>query len=301
LKQLVIIGLQTIPEIQPGDNIADIILGSCSKERVNLSAGDIILVTSKIVSKAENRLVDVSKVVPSKRARAISRLTGKSPVEVEIILGETKEIEAVIPIRRIVEKYPFIIQNLSQGETGAAKAAAEVPSMLVTLTKQGILATDAGLDYSNNPMGKGSLLPSNPNESARNIRSDLLKKTGKEVAVVLTDSEIAFTNIYGSTEVAIGYSGITPTARLFGAQDRFGRAKFGGADVTVDELACAAGLLSGQTSEGIPVVIVKGLQYEKEDVNLTSFPNEALKKGILWTFYSTLKLRLFGRLYELFL
>jgi F420-0:gamma-glutamyl ligase len=119
--------------------------------------------------------------------------------------------------------------------------------------------------------------------------------------VVITATEIAFTHIYGSTEVAIGYAGIRPVARRFGSKDRFGREKFGGADVIVDELACGAALLSGQTTEGIPVVIVRGLEYEKDgDIDKMSFPSDALQKGIRWTMLSTLKLRLFTKLLELF-
>ena len=90
-------------------------------------------------------------------------------------------------------------------------------------------------------------------------------------------------------------------SQYFGSKDRFGKEKFGGADVIVDEIACAAGLLTGQTSEGIPVVIVKGLDYERaEDTSRLMFPQDVLIKGIWWTIISTLKMRLFARFLELF-
>ncbi|MDG6996979.1 MAG: coenzyme F420-0:L-glutamate ligase, partial [Nitrososphaerota archaeon] len=259
MKQISFYGLQTIPEVKPGDNVARIILDACERESISLCENDIVVITSKIVSKAENSIVYLSKVVPSRRAKSIARLTEKDPVEVEIILGETQRISAVIPVKKIMNSYPAITNNLSTDREASARAIAKVPAMLLTQTKQGLLATDAGLDYSNNPEGTASLLPKDPKASARRIREDFRKISGKNVAVVMTDTEIAYGNLYGSTEVAIGFSGIRPVSRLFGTKDRFGREKFGGADIIVDELACAAALLEGQTSEGVPVVIVKGL------------------------------------------
>jgi coenzyme F420-0:L-glutamate ligase / coenzyme F420-1:gamma-L-glutamate ligase len=301
LKQLSVFGLETIPEIKPGDDISSIILSSCEKEKIKLETNDVILVTSKIVSKAENSLVDLEKIVPSRKARAIAKLTGKDPIEVEIILSQTTQISAVIPVKKVAERYPAIFDSLSTDKEAASRALNKVPSMLLTITKQGILATDAGLDYSNNPLGKASVLPSNPNFSAKKIRENLSKQSGKDVAVVITDTEIAFTNIYGSSEIAIGYSGIRPVANRFGSKDRYGREKFGGADVIVDELACAAALLGGQTSEGIPVVIVRGLDYERIEDNIQlSFPAETLRKGFTWAILSTLKLRILYRIVELF-
>jgi coenzyme F420-0:L-glutamate ligase / coenzyme F420-1:gamma-L-glutamate ligase len=298
LKQLSIFGLETIPEIKPGDDISAFILASCEKEKIRLETNDVIVITSKIVSKAENNLIDLEKIVPSRRARAIAKLTGKEPVEVEIILSQSTKISAVIPVEKVMRHYPEIFYNLSIDEEVASRTVHKVPSMLLTLTKQGIPATDAGLDYSNNPPGIASLLPSDPNSAAKRIRDRLCKDSGKDVAVVISDTEISFANIYGSTEVAIGYSGIRPVARLFGSKDRFGREKFGGADIIVDELANSAALLEGQTSEGIPVVIIRGLQYEKADDHL-SFPTDAREKGLKWTILATLKLRLFARVAEL--
>ncbi len=218
----------------------------------------------------------------------------------EIILRNSAEISAVIPVKKIMESNPSILQNISTDKETAERVARSVPSMLLTVTNQGTLATDAGLDYSNNQPGTASLLPKDPSSSAERIRHEISKIVGVNVAVVITDTEIAFTNFSGSTEVAIGYSGIRPVAQMFGSKDRFGREKFGGADIIVDELACAAALLAGQTSEGIPVVIVKGLKYPKEE-GIERPPNhgEALRKGLRWTLLSTVKLR-FLALVELF-
>ena len=296
MKQISLFGLQTIPEIKPGDDLARIIFDATQREGVGISEDDIIVITSKIVSKAENSIVKISEVVPSRRARSIALLTGKDPVEVEIILGETERISGVIPVKNIMNRYPSITKNLSTDMEAAARAIDKVPSMLLTVTKQGLLATDAGLDYSNNPKGTASLLPKDPTASAKKVRDEIRNLSGKNAAVVVTDTEVAFRNLYGSTEVAIGFAGIRPVSRLFGSKDRFGREKFGGADVIVDELACAAALLEGQTSEGVPVVIVRGLEYDKSEAESAS-PANALQKGVMLTALATIKLW-FARIVE---
>lgn len=299
MKQISLFGLETLPEIKTGDDIPTEILESCKRESIQLAENDIIVITSKIVSKAENSLVDLSTVVPGRKAKAVAKLTGKNPVEVEIILRQSKSISAVIPVEKIMKHYPEIVESISVDKEAAKRTIESVPSMLLTQTAQGILATDAGLDYSNNELGKASLLPKEPNASAKKIREAILKMTGKDIAVVLTDTEIAYTDNFGSKDVAIGFSGIRPISNKFGSKERFGREKFGGADVIVDELACAAALLEGQTSEGIPVVIIRGLDYDKGDESKTPFSPDILRKGIWWSVLATLKLR-FERLLEPF-
>ena len=301
MKQISIIGLQTIPEIKPGDNIAHEILYSCKKEGIDLMENDIIVITSKIVSKAENSLVQLSSVKPTRKSKAIARLTGKNPVEVEVVLSQSKDIAAVIPVKKIMKHYPEIVESMSTDSETASRVVESVPSMLLTLTTQGILATDAGLDYSNNELGMASLLPKDPKISAKNIREEITQLCGKDVAVVLTDTELAYTDYFGSKEVAIGFSGIRPVSNKFGSKERFGRDKFGGADIVVDELAGAAALLEGQTSEGIPVVIVRGLEYDKQAMIRTFFSPEILRSGVWWTILATVKLRLFAKLLQQFM
>lgn len=290
MKSITVQGLETIPEVKEGDDLARLITEAGAREGVQLRDGDVVLVTSKIVSKAEGRSVDVSEVKPGRRARAVARLTAKDAVEVEIILRESEEIRAVIPVRKIARRFPEIFGSIAKDNQVAERLLAQEPAFLVT-TSGGALATDAGLDYSNNPFGLCTLLPKDPSGSASAIRSGLRKASGADVAVVITDTEVSFTHLYGTMDIAIGFSGIQPVSRLFGTSDRFGREKFGGADVVVDELAGAAALLMGQTSEGVPVVVVKDLRYEKE-VAPVATPKDALSRGIRWSVLATLKVRL---------
>lgn len=298
MKSISLHGLETIPEVKEGDDIARLVYDACAREQVPLTAGDVVIVTSKIVSKAEGRVLDLRDITPSRRARAISRITGKDPVEVEIILRESKEIRAVIPVRKIARNFPQIFGSIAKDDDTASRLLAEEPAFLVTVTPDGNMATDAGLDYSNNPSGKCTVLPTNPNRSASAIRAGLAGLCGADVAVVITDTEVSFTHLFGTVDIAVGFSGIQPVTQMFGTADRFGREKFGGADIVVDELGAASAMLMGQTSAGIPVVVVKNLAYEKEGPPLQT-PSEALSKGIWWSALATLKLRL-ARLLEPF-
>lgn len=291
MKKLSLTGLQTIPEVHLGDNLSSLIIASCAKEGVSIVPGDIVMITSKIVSKSEGSIVELKNIKPGKRAKAIANLTGKDPAITEVIINQSRKIVAAIPIQKIAKKYPNIFENLTQDKEGTQRVLKNESTMLITELKQGGLASEAGIDHSNNPIGSVSLLPSSPNESASKIRKELTKHVGGDVAVVITDTEVAFTHIYGSTEVAVGFSGICPVAQCFASKDRFGREKFGGADVIVDELASASALLMGQTSEGIPVVIIRGLEYNKEEIKLQQ-NTDALTKAVRWTILSTLKLKL---------
>jgi coenzyme F420-0:L-glutamate ligase / coenzyme F420-1:gamma-L-glutamate ligase len=290
MSKISIIGLKTIPEVHVGDDIANLIIRSCVEEAVEIVPGDIVVIASKIVSKSEGRVVDLRTVNPSPKSKVISKLTGKDPALIELIRRQSKEIVAAIPIKKIAKKFPVLFENLSTNQDTIPNLVKNESTMLIVKMKHG-LASEAGIDYSNNPKGFISLLPLDPNESAYRIRRELIKWVGGDLAVVITDTEIAFTHAFGSIEVAIGFSGIRPVAQDFGSKDRFGKEKFGGADIIIDELASAAALLMGQTSEGIPVAIVNGLKYKTEK-DFKQVSDKALNKSIWWTIISTIKLRL---------
>ncbi len=293
LKSISLHGLETIPEVKEGDDIATLIHDACTREQIQLMTGDVVMITSKIVSKAEGRTINLREIKPSRRARAIARITGKDPVEVEIVLRESKDIRAVIPVKKIADNFPEVFGSMARDRNNVGRLLAEEPAFLVTTTMGGLMSTDAGLDYSNSPSGRCTVLPTNASRSASAIRVRLSEICGADVAIVITDTEVSFTHLYGSLDIAVGFSGIHPVSRLFGSKDRFGREKFGGADVVVDELAGAAALLTGQTSEGVPVVVVKNLAYEKQqDGHPLPVPSEVLSKGIRWSLLATLKLKL---------
>ena len=145
-------------------------------------------------------------------------------------------------------------------------------SLLLTLVG-GSIYTDAGVDFSNVPPGYAVLPPENPNKSAKRIRESIKMISGKDVAVLISDTEVF---VGGSIEVCRGYAGICPVKRRFGEEDIYGRAKYGGCEALAHEICCAASLLMGQAGEGIPVVVIRGMNYEKS----CSVPEPDLEKAI---------------------
>ncbi|QSG10251.1 coenzyme F420-0:L-glutamate ligase [Halapricum desulfuricans] len=163
-------------------------------------------------------------------------------------------------------------------------AIEELPSALVT-DRDGRLCTNAGIDWSNAPEGAMTLLPEDPDASARRIRTALKERTGAELAVVLADSEILGP---GSMDLATGCSGIQVVDSNFGRTDLYGQPKIDGMDMIASELAAGSALLFGQADEQIPVV-VRGLEYESGE----GVPNSGglIRRGLRKTIQLTTQLK----------
>ncbi len=269
MAKIELIGLETIPEVKLGDDLAKLIVDAANRECGGIKDNDIIVITSKIVSKAEGRIIKLDEIEPSERALKLARKTGKDPREVQAILDETKEILAVIPIKELVEERIWNLSEYTEDLERSKQLIDSDPCFFIVLNVNDQIYTDAGLDFSNHPPGQGSLPPRDPDESARRIRESIRKLTGKDVAVVITDTEVF--PAFGSIDLCRGCSGILPFTREFGKPDRFGKPKYGGVDLIVHEVACASALLFGQTNRGIPVVIVRGVEYEKSDKGLKDY------------------------------
>jgi coenzyme F420-0:L-glutamate ligase/coenzyme F420-1:gamma-L-glutamate ligase len=238
LKSFTVIALEDFPLIEPGDNVAKIIVEMTEKNGLRIENGDIIAIAQKILSKAENRLVKLIDVVSSRKAKEVSKITGKSSKFVELVLKETK---------RIVKASPeiFIVED-----------------------KRGLICINAGIDKSNVKGRENfTLLPLNPDESAKQCRVEIMKLTGKNVAVVICDT---YSRPFrrGQVNYAIGLAGINPFRDYRGKEDLFGQILKVKNVAVVDEIAAAAELLMGQAKEATPVVIFKGLK------NLVEFCEE---------------------------
>ncbi|KZX49939.1 F420-dependent oxidoreductase [Haloarcula sp. CBA1122] len=242
-----------IGQVEPNDDLVDRIVETAAAE-YPLTDGDIVVVTAKVVSFAENRLVEADEVEVTDRDHRVADITGIDPREVAVIYDESEVIGA-IPIAEVGED--VLLEHAVDPEA-AQEALAEVPAMLVT-ERNGRLCTNAGVDWSNSPDGMMTLLPEDPDESARRLREGIEAQTGADVAVVLADSEIAGP---GSMDLAIGCSGIEAIDNNFGQTDLYGEPKVGGVDLVADELTAGSALLFGQADEQIPVTVVRGLEYE---------------------------------------
>ncbi len=236
--------LQGIPLVQPGDDIASLIEQASLLSKITLQDGDILVVTQKIISKSENRFRNLSEVKPSGRAIEIGAQVENDPRFVELILHESKSILRMRPGTIIVEH------------------------------KLGFICANAGIDHSNVQSLGGEaeawvlLLPENPDVSADCIRKQLKKITGKSLAVLIIDSHgRAWRN--GTVGVAIGLAGMPALVDLRGQPDLFGYQLRVTQVAAADELAAAASLLMGQTTEFTPVVHVRGFPYTLREGSLT--------------------------------
>ena len=229
MKKIEVLGLQTIPEIQHQDDLARIVVDCAAAEIGGLEDKHIVVLTSKIVSKALGRVRKLGEVVPGKKALEISRQTGKDAQWLQMIFDEGHEIVAIIPLKGMLGEH---IMNASTDSECSRELVEHERAVCITRGRDGRIHTcDAGIDGSNHPAGTVSLLPEDPDETARQIRQEIRRLTGKEVAVILADTEMI---PFGTMDFAVGSSGIGPVSRMFGQKDLFGRPKFGGMDMVAN-------------------------------------------------------------------
>ena len=214
------IPVQGLPEVRAGDDVAKLIAGAAA-----LEDGDVVVVAHKIVSKAEGRIVRLDGVEPS--LQALDLAGGEDPRRLEVILRES------------------------------ARLVRTRPPLVIAETRHGFVCASAGVDASNAPeAGTLVLLPVDPDASAAALRSRLRDLTGRDVAVIVSDS---FGRAWrqGTTDVAIGCAGLAPLLDLHGERDATGYELRATVIAVADELAGAAELVRGKLA-GIPVAIVRG-------------------------------------------
>ncbi len=239
MEHVSLIPLKEIPSVNEGDNIADLILSSISKNGLEVVDGDIFVIAQKIISKSEGRVINIEEVTPSPFAENLAKEISKDPRLVEVIFGETKRI--IKMDQRIKNKGRLIVE-----------------------TRGGIICANAGVDLSNvSPEGHyATLLPVDPDESALRIRKEIELRSKKNVAVIITDT-VGRPWREGLVDIAIGCSGIKAIDDQRGSKDHYGLELNATVMATADQLAAAAGLLMGK-ADGIPVIIVRGVKYNRE-------------------------------------
>lgn len=277
-----------LPEVRPRDDLVKLILEAASRDAGGLEDGDILVITSKVVSKAYGFLIKLDEINPSKKALKIAKKVNENPCFIQAILDNSDEILFVVPFLKLVEEGVINVEKLSKNPTKVLKAIKKFPCIFF-VRREGQIYSDAGLDSSNHPEGVLSFPPKNPDKIAKEIRSRILERTGKSVAVLISDTE--FMPFLGSLDIARGCSGLQAISKKFGELDRYGKPKFGGADHIAHELACASALLMGQTSESIPVVIVRGYKYVRSEEGISNhqFKLEAIRRIIKETMKCSIK------------
>lgn len=237
MSQLVLTTLPNIPLVKKGDSISALILKGVRDAGIELQDNDVVVVTSKIISKSEGRVARLDDVTPGPRALALAAETGKDARELELMLQESSD---VVRTRK---------------------------GLVVTRHKLGFVSANAGIDHSNVEEGAGDyvlLLPVAPDASADTIRKQVHAETGKQVGVIIADSH-GRPHRLGTVGIAIGSAGLPALEDWRGRHDLFGyELKY--TDIGLaDMLASAATLLFGQAREGTPLVHVRGATWHGKD------------------------------------
>jgi coenzyme F420-0:L-glutamate ligase/coenzyme F420-1:gamma-L-glutamate ligase len=235
--------LQPFPLVQPGDDVAALILAALAANQLELADGDVLVLAQKIVSKAENRYVALADVEASVQAQELAQRAHKDPRQVELILREAAEVVRVRPGVIIVEH------------------------------RLGYVHANAGIDKSNIPYDEEApqvlLLPEDPDASALELKRRLEAESSMDIAIIINDSAgRAWRN--GTVGFALGTAGIEPLSNQVGDADLFGRELEVTEVAVADELAAAASFLMGQAAESCPVVLVRGAKWRPSSGGSTS-------------------------------
>jgi coenzyme F420-0:L-glutamate ligase/coenzyme F420-1:gamma-L-glutamate ligase len=250
--RLNLVALRDFPLIQPGDDLALVIKHNLAHNGITLEDGDILVITQKIISKAEGRQISLAAIKPREQAQELAQLTGKDPRLVELILQESSQ----------VLRYR--------------------PGLIIVEHRLGFVCANAGIDRSNVSQEQGVgdesvlLLPENPDLSAGKIRSFLEETSGVHLGVLVVDSHgRAWRN--GTVGISIGLSGLPGVVDLRGEPDLFGYQLQVTEIAAADELAAGASLLMGQADESRPVIHVRGFPHALREASFRELPREKEK------------------------
>ena len=228
-----VIGVEGLPEITRGEDLARLIAAAAAAQGTPLTAGDLLVISQKIVSKAEGRMVRLSDITPSPETATMAEEIGRDPRLVEVILRES---------RRIVRKDKGV---------------------LIVETQHGWICANAGVDQSNVDADTACLLPEDSDRSARELRDGLRRLTGHDLGIIIADT---FGRPWreGLTNIAIGVAGLEPIKSYLGEKDPAGHVLQATIIALADELAGAAEPVMGKLDR-IPVAIVRGLAWQHGD------------------------------------
>ncbi|MCA9916107.1 MAG: coenzyme F420-0:L-glutamate ligase [Anaerolineae bacterium] len=236
LTSFTALALPGIPLVREGDDIARLIQDALVRAEISLQSGDVLVISSKIISKSEGRFVRLADVEPSQQAEEYAQKTGKAARLVEVILRESQSVSRV------------------------------ARSVLVTEHRLGFISANSAVDQSNvdETQERILLLPLDPDASARHIREQLRAATGAAPAIVISDTHGRPFRL-GNVGVAIGLAGMKALLDERGSHDLFGRELVATVQGYADLVASAAHLLCGEGAQGRPVILLRGLKYPEGD------------------------------------
>jgi len=226
-----IFGIKT-PVIREGDDLVSLALESSGAAHAPIRDGDIVILSAKAVGTSQGRLVDLSKVRPTRKAEGLAIKYRLDPRFAQVILEEADSILGGV-------------------------------DMALLTVKKGVLIANAGVDQSNAPLGYAALWPEDPQASAEELRRGF-RERGVDVGVMVIDSRTMPLRM-GSSAVALGAAGFAPVEDLRGRRDLFGRTMKIKRAALADELAAAANLVMGETAESIPIAVARGAPVRFEE------------------------------------
>jgi coenzyme F420-0:L-glutamate ligase len=219
--------------VKPGDNIVNVIFESLERRGLRFEDGDILALASKILAHIEGRIVKLNEIKPSDEAKRLAREFAIVPELAQLIMQEAEKVYG-----------------------GVEKA--------VLTLKDGVLTPNAGIDNKNAPENTVVLWPKNPKKWAKNVREEIMRRTGKKVAVLIVDSGLRPLRL-GTTGLALAVAGFKPVKDCRGETDIFGKKLTITLHAVADDLASAAHLLMGETSEKIPAVLIREAAVNFDD------------------------------------
>ena len=238
MSTIKITALKHIPFIEPGDNLVEIICNNLEENDQDIHENDVFVIAQKIISKSEDRYIDINKIEISNEAQDLATKLNRHPGLIQCVLNESKKIISI-------EKGVLIVEH-----------------------NLGFINVNAGVDFSNIPDDKNLalLLPSNPSKSANEIQKRLSKKLNKNISIIISDS---MTRPYrlGVTNFALASSNIQSLIDLSGTTDMYGKSLKHTEIAVADEIASAAGILMGQSDEMKPIILVKGFDMNQYEIN----------------------------------
>ena len=242
--QLTLTALPGIPSVQDGDDLAELIVSAVKRAEIDLADQDVLLVTSKIVSRAEGCFVDLSTVKPSEKARSLADEVEKDPRLVELILADSERVSR------------------------------SRPGVLIVRHRLGFVSANAAIDASNAAPKNASeetgpwvlTMPRDPDRSAATIRESIVRMIGADVAVMITDS-LGRPFRVGTIGHAVGVAGLPPICDHRGRLDLYDREILTSTSAVADQLSAVSDLLAGQSSEGRPVIHARGLKFANSNAS----------------------------------
>jgi len=244
MEQIQVMGVQGLPIIHTGDNIAAMIC-----ERATLQDGDILCIASTIYSKAKGYTKTLASITPSERAQRLANLNGEDPRFVQAVLDASKDI---------IMEHPFILSELSFGHIGVR----------------------AGVDQSNIEDGMVIFLPPDPMSAARELQEDIRARVNKNIGIIITDT-CGRSFRRGQTGHAIGWSGFYAIRDFRGDTDLFGHVLKITEEAVVDEIAGFANFVMGESNNGVPAVIFRNCSTWTGHDNLYFRNDEDITKRVL--------------------